>query len=75
MKLPEARDYERHKKRHAPNLNGTTVQEARDAIALIESNLRSPLRNQMDKDALHRSNIDAQVAIEHYKKYIKRLTT
>jgi ATP adenylyltransferase/5',5'''-P-1,P-4-tetraphosphate phosphorylase II len=79
MKPKEAKAYYNHKKRHAPDVSAlvaiSTVQDLEQRISFIESNLRSPLRKQMDKEQRQRSSIDAQVALETYKEAIRRLTT
>jgi len=75
MNGKERKAYAKHKEQHVPNLNGTTIQAALERISMIESNQRSPLRKQMTKDEAQRSSLDAGVAIQAYKEYIKRLTT
>jgi hypothetical protein len=79
MKPKEVKAYYQHKKRHAPEMSVlcsiSTVQDLEQRILIIESNLRSPLRKQMDKEQRQRSAIDAQVALKTYKEAIRRLTT
>lgn len=79
MKPKEVKAYYQHKKQHAPDVSAlcaiSTVQDLEQRILMIESNQRSPLRKQMDKEQRQRSAIDAQVALETYKEAIRRLTT